>query len=412
MLLRKFERLDVDFSLSFCIINTSANNQLPNFMHYFTSESVAKGHPDKVADQISDTVLDYFFEKDTTARVAAETLVTPFKIVVAGEVRANFTPSHEDLEKKIRALIKDIGYVEGKFSYDNIGIEFLLNEQSADISQGVDKGSRKSEGAGDQGIMFGYACNETKQLMPAAITYAHKVLENIYKNQKQGKISGFGPDAKSQITLKYENGKVTEIDTVLVSIQHDASMKIGEIKSQIKPIISDLIPEELSKKTKFLFNPTGKFVIGGPEGDVGLTGRKIIVDTYGGSAPHGGGAFSGKDPTKVDRSAAYIARYLSKNIVAAGLAEKCLIQLSYAIGVAEPISIYVDSFGTAKIDEKEIVKLIQKNVDLTPKGIRDTLNLSNPIYVPTASYGHFGRDYDAKKGLFTWENADLAKKIA
>ena len=380
-------------------------------MYYFTSESVSRGHPDKIADQISDLILDYFLAKDSGARVAAEVLVTPFKIVIAGEVRANFTPSHEELERKIRNLIKDIGYIKGKFSFDNIGIEFLLNEQSADIARGVDKGDRRSEGAGDQGIMFGYACNENEQLMPAAITYAHKVLQNIYQNQEEGRISGFGPDAKSQITLKYKDGKVSEIDTVLVSIQHEESMNIEQITSQIKPIVSELIPENLLQNTKFLFNPTGKFVIGGPEGDVGLTGRKIIVDTYGGSAPHGGGAFSGKDPTKVDRSAAYIARYLAKNIVAAGLAEKCLIQLSYAIGVAEPISIYVDSFGTSKIKGSEIVSLIRKNVDLTPKGIRDLLSLANPIYLPTASYGHFGRDFDAKRGLFTWENTDLAKKL-
>ncbi len=380
-------------------------------MHYFTSESVSRGHPDKIADQISDLILDYFLARDPNARVAAETLTTPFKIVIAGEVRANFTPSHEDLEREIRKLIKTIGYDKGKFSHENIGIEFLLNEQSADIARGVDIGGRKSEGAGDQGIMFGYACQETKQLMPAAITYAHKVLENVYENQKIGNISGFGPDAKSQITLKYIDGKVSEVDTVLVSIQHDENMSLEQISSQIKPVIYSTIPESLLQNTKFLFNPTGKFVIGGPEGDVGLTGRKIIVDTYGGSAPHGGGAFSGKDPTKVDRSAAYIARYLAKNVVAAGLAEKCLIQLSYAIGIAEPISIYVDSFGTSKATKGEIVKLIEKNVDLTPKGIRDRLNLANPIYLPTASYGHFGRDFDKEKGLFSWENIDLAERL-
>ncbi len=290
-------------------------------MHLFTSESVSRGHPDKVADQISDLVLDYFLQRDGGARVAAETLVTPFKVVLAGEFRANFTLSHKDLENNIRELIKDIGYVSGKFSYDNIGIEFLLNEQSADIALGVDKGDRKSEGAGDQGIMFGYACNETEELMPAAITYAHKILQNIYDEQKAGKVSGFGPDAKSQVTLKYdENGKVLEVDTVLVSIQHQEGMQLEQITAQVKPVIKDLIPENYLQNTKFLFNPTGKFVIGGPEGDVGLTGRKIIVDTYGGAAPHGGGAFSGKDPTKVDRSAAYIARYLAKNIVAADLA--------------------------------------------------------------------------------------------
>ncbi len=355
--------------------------------------------------------MDYFLARDKSARVAAEVLATPFKIVVAGEVRANFTPSHEDLEKEIRGLIRDIGYINGRFSYKNIGIEFLLNEQSADIARGVDIGSRKSEGAGDQGIMFGYACNETPELMPAAISYAHRILQNIYDAQKSGEISGFGPDAKSQVTLKYEDGAITGVDTVLVSIQHDENMEIEEIESMVKPIIARTIPGELLDGTKFLFNPTGKFVIGGPEGDVGLTGRKIIVDTYGGAAPHGGGAFSGKDPTKVDRSAAYIARYLAKNVVAAGLADKCLIQLSYAIGIAEPISIYVDSFGTSKVPDAEIVRLIEQNVDLTPKGIRQKLDLARPIYLPTASYGHFGRKYNPEKGLFSWENVDLIGKL-
>ncbi|MDA9818364.1 methionine adenosyltransferase, partial [Flavobacteriaceae bacterium] len=324
-----------------------------------------------------------------------------------------FTPSHEDLGREIRNLIKNIGYNKGMFSADRIGIEFLLNEQSADISRGVDKGNRKSEGAGDQGIMFGFACKETKELMPASLIYSHQILEKIYQEQRAGKISGFGPDAKSQITLEYDdNGNIDSINTILVSIQHDEVLTIDDINKQIKPIISKIIPEKLlTNKTKFLFNPTGKFVIGGPEGDVGLTGRKIIVDTYGGAAPHGGGAFSGKDPTKVDRSAAYIARYLAKNIVTANLAEKCLIQLSYAIGVAEPISIHVNNFGTGKISEQEIIKLIQNNVDLTPKGIRDLLKLNQPIYLPTASYGHFGRKYDEKKGLFSWEGVKLAEKF-
>jgi S-adenosylmethionine synthetase len=378
-------------------------------MHYFTSESVSRGHPDKVADQISDLVLDYFLAQDIYARVAAETLVTPHKIVVAGEIRANFTPSHEVLEQKIRDLIKEIGYKDGVFSHDSIGIEFLLNEQSADIARGVDQGSKSSEGAGDQGIMFGYACKETKQLMPAAITYSHQILQNIYQAQKLGKISGFGPDAKSQVTLKYQGQEIVSIDTVLVSIQHDEALTNSDITRQITPVIQEIVPAKLLKNSKFLFNPTGKFVIGGPESDVGLTGRKIIVDSYGGSAPHGGGAFSGKDPSKVDRSAAYIARYLAKNIVAAGLAERCLIQLSYAIGVSKPVSIYIDSFATAILPEAEIVKLIYQNVDLTPCGIRDFLDLNKPIYLPTASYGHFGRD--ALDGFFSWERLDLVDKL-
>jgi S-adenosylmethionine synthetase len=374
-------------------------------MYLFTSESVSAGHPDKIADQISDLILDYFFEIDSKARVAAESFVTPFKIVIAGEIRANFEPNYQEIENRIRNLIKEIGYISGKFTYDKIAIEFLLNKQSDDIAQGVDKGDRASEGAGDQGIMFGYACSETPELMPASLTYSHQILQKIYQSQKQGKISGFGPDAKSQITLSYNNkNKIDHIDTILLSIQHQESLKIDDIIDQVKPVILDIIPEEfITNKTKFLFNPTGKFIIGGPEGDVGLTGRKIIVDSYGGAAAHGGGAFSGKDYTKVDRSGAYIARFLAKNIVASNLAEKCLIQLSYAIGVADPISIYVNSFGTSKISEEKIIQLINQKFDLTPRGIRDILKLDRPIYLPTASYGHFGRDYDADKGLFSWE---------
>lgn len=377
-------------------------------MYLFTSESVSAGHPDKIADQISDLILDYFIENDSNCRVAAETFVTPFKIVIAGEINSIFSPNYQILENKIRNLIKEIGYISGKFNYRDITIEFLLNKQSPDIAVGVDKGDRESEGAGDQGIMFGYACRETDELMPASLIYSHKTLKNIYQNQKIGKISGFGADAKSQVTLAYDNnGNIDHIDTILLSIQHQESLKINDIIGQIKPIILDIIPEEyINEKTKFLFNPTGKFIIGGPEGDVGLTGRKIIVDSYGGAAAHGGGAFSGKDHTKVDRSGAYIARYLAKNIVDARLAKKCLIQLSYAIGVAEPISIYVNSFGTSSISEDEIVSLIRKNIDLTPRGIRNLLNLNRPIYLPTASYGHFGREYDPQIGLFSWEKTD------
>ena len=375
-------------------------------MHYFTSESVSRGHPDKIADQISDLILDYFIAQDENARVAAEAFITPSKIIVAGEVKSNFNPSYNILEKKIRELIKGIGYISGKFNYNSIDIEFLLHEQSEDIAQGVDKGSKKSEGAGDQGIMFGYACSETKQLMPASLVYSHKILQNIYKNQENGSINGFGPDAKSQVTLKYEGDQIVGVDTVLVSIQHSEKLKQKEIAEQIQPIILETIPNGITSKTKFLFNPTGKFVIGGPESDVGLTGRKIIVDTYGGAAPHGGGAFSGKDPTKVDRSAAYMARYLAKNIVHAQLAEKCIIQLSYAIGIPEPISIYVNSFGTAVMPDVEISKMIKKYINLTPYSIIKTLKLKNPIYLPTASYGHFGREVNEL--LFNWEKVDLS----
>ena len=297
------------------------------------------------------------------------------------------------------------------FNCSDVEIEFLLNKQSADIALGVDSADRKGEGAGDQGIMFGYACGETKELMPASLLYSHKILRNIYASQNRGEISGFGPDSKSQITLEYdENGVATRLDTVLVSIQHDPHLTLEDIEKQIKPVVLDTIPDPLIKKEiRFLFNPTGKFVIGGPESDTGLTGRKIIVDTYGGAAPHGGGAFSGKDATKVDRSAAYIARYLAKNIVAASLADKCLIQLSYAIGISEPVSIYVNSYGSSKMSEAAIVKLIRRHVDLTPKGIRDFLSLDKPIYLPTATYGHFGRQH--KDSLFSWEKIDLAAKL-
>lgn len=377
-------------------------------MYLFTSESVSAGHPDKIADQISDLILDYFFEKDVNSRVAAESFVTPFKIIIAGEIRSNFVPDYKDIENRIRILIKDIGYIVGKFSYDKIAIEFLFNKQSEDIALGVDRAGRDSEGAGDQGIMFGYACEETEELMPASLMYSHKILRKIYEDQKGGKISGFGPDAKSQVTLAYGgNGDINYVDTVLLSIQHQESMDISDIIAQVKPIILKTIPKKFAtERTKFLFNPTGKFIVGGPEGDVGLTGRKIVVDTYGGAAAHGGGAFSGKDYTKVDRSGAYIARYLAKNIVAANLAKKCLIQLSYAIGVAEPISIYINSFGTSVVPEGEIVNLISKNIDLTPRGIRGLLQLNKPIYLPTATYGHFGRNYDPKRGLFSWERVD------
>ncbi|MFT5795350.1 MAG: S-adenosylmethionine synthetase [Ulvibacter sp.] len=377
-------------------------------MYLFTSESVSAGHPDKIADQISDLILDYFFEKDVNSRVAAESFVTPFKIIIAGEIRSNFIPDYQDIENRIRTLIKDIGYIVGKFSYDKIAIEFLFNKQSEDIALGVDRAGRDSEGAGDQGIMFGYACEETEELMPASLIYSHKILRKIYEDQKGGKISGFGPDAKSQVTLSYgDNGDIDYVDTVLLSIQHQESMGISDIIGQVKPIILTTIPKKfITERTKFLFNPTGKFIVGGPEGDVGLTGRKIVVDTYGGAAAHGGGAFSGKDYTKVDRSGAYIARYLAKNIVAANLAKKCLIQLSYAIGVAEPISIYINSFGTSVVPEGEIVNLISKNIDLTPRGIRGLLQLNKPIYLPTATYGHFGRNYDPKRGLFSWERVD------
>ena len=380
-------------------------------MFFFTSESVSSGHPDKIADQISDLILDHFLERDAQARVAAETFVTPKRIVVAGEIRSNYTLDTNEIECKIRELIKEIGYINGTFSYDSVKIEINLTEQSPDIARGVDEGDKHQEGAGDQGLMFGYACKETEDFMPAPAYYSHQVLRNIYENVRLNKISGFGPDAKTQLTFKYVNGKPVALKTVLVSIQHEEALSQTEIERQIKPIIITTIPQSFLQDTRFIFNPTGKFVIGGPEGDVGLTGRKIIVDTYGGSAPHGGGAFSGKDPTKVDRSAAYIARYLAKNVVASGLAQRCLIQLSYGIGIAEPISFYLNSFGTSKIEDTKIADYLMSNLDLTPKGIRTRLQLNKPIYLATATYGHFGRKYRENTGLFTWENMDLSREL-
>ncbi len=383
--------------------------------YLFTSESVAAGHPDKIADQISDLILDYHLKKDKNARVAAEVFVTPKKIIISGETRSNFHLDLSDLEIKIRKLIKTIGYIDETrlFSWQKVIIEFCLHKQSPDIAQGVDEGKNKLEGAGDQGIMFGYACDETEDFMPAPIYYSHQILRAIYENLAIGNIAGFGADAKSQITFKYQDGKPISVDTILLSIQHQEHITNESIVEQIKPIIQKTIKKDfLTDETKFLFNPTGKFVIGGPESDVGLTGRKIIVDTYGGSSPHGGGAFSGKDPTKVDRSATYMARYLAKNIVASGLAKKCLLQLSYGIGIAEPISFYLTSFDEDKKDlDKQITEYIRKNIDLTPKAIRTHLSLNNPIYQVTSTYGHFGRKFCPIENKFTWEKLNLVTNL-
>ena len=381
--------------------------------YLFTSESVSHGHPDKIADQISDLILDYFLENDQDARVAAESFVTPKRIIISGEVSCNFVWEKKIIEKKIRELIKKIGYVDGLFNFKDIKIEIDLNKQSSDIAVGVNEGEGldKSEGAGDQGIMFGYACNETKNFMPAPIYYAHQILRRIYQDKELGKISGFGADAKSQVTMRYINGKPVEIDTILVSIQHDKDLSLSAIEANLKPLILSEVPDKFTKNTKFLFNPTGQFIIGGPESDVGLTGRKIIVDTYGGAAPHGGGAFSGKDPSKVDRSAAYLARYLAKNIVAADLAEKCLIQISYGIGIAKPISFFLETYGTAKIRDSEIANYLTENIEMTPKAIRKRFGLNKPIYLPTATYGHFGRSNIDESGLFAWENLDLSIEL-
>ena len=383
--------------------------------HYlFTSESVSEGHPDKVCDIISDSVVDDFLSQENpeNSRVAMETLVTTNKVVMAGEVRGPESYNC-DYETLARNAVKEIGYEQegfhwNKFSFDSSGV----HSQSADIAMGVDASGNKDQGAGDQGIMFGYACKETPNLMPAPIYYSHKILEDMAIKRKKGDTPGIQPDSKSQVTLQYINGSPEKCTKIVVSTQHDESLDQKGVSEIITPIIKSIMPDEwISNETEILINPTGKFVIGGPDGDTGLTGRKIIVDTYGGAAPHGGGAFSGKDPTKVDRSAAYITRYIAKNIVAAGIADKCTLQLSYAIGVADPLSIYVDTHGTSKMSDDDLIKKITENIDLTPRGIRDHLNLHKPIYKKSAAYGHFGRDPESD-GSFSWEKLDLAEKLS
>jgi len=382
--------------------------------YFFTSESVSEGHPDKVSDRISDAVVDHFIGKDPFARVACETLTTTNKVVLAGEIRGPVKSDQEEVINKVRECIKDIGYEQDGFHWKNADVSYLLHEQSSDIAMGVDSNINKDEGAGDQGIMFGYACQETEQLMPAPIYYSHKILELMAKGRKDGSLKGLEPDSKSQVTLKYVNGIPQAVTSVVISTQHQEGLSPQDIKAIVTPILKESIPANLLEgltDEEFYVNPTGNFVIGGPDGDTGLTGRKIIVDTYGGAAPHGGGAFSGKDPTKVDRSAAYAARYLAKNIVSADLCTQCTIQLSYAIGVAKPLSIYVNTNGTNKIDEEKIEKIIPELMDLTPKGIREKLQLNKPIYETTAAYGHFGRTHDSQKGFFTWESLDLVKDL-
>jgi len=377
--------------------------------YLFTSESVSEGHPDKICDQISDALVDAYLKKDPHSRLAIETFATTNRVIVGGEIRAPEI-SHMQVEDIIRNTAKNIGCIHEGFNYEKLKISNFIHEQSVDIARGVDESNEKAEGAGDQGIMFGYACQETEVLMPAAIYYAHRILHNIKDAIKSGELEGLGPDAKSQVTLYYENGVPKRAETILVSIQHPEDMSILEVRKLIYPYVEKSLPKGwMCEDEKFLVNPTGKFVIGGPDGDAGLTGRKIIVDTYGGAAPHGGGAFSGKDPTKVDRSAAYMARYLAKNVVASGLAKKCTIQISYAIGIAKPLSLYVNNHGTG-VDGEELVKIIDDLVDLTPKGIRTHLGLNKPIYQRTASYGHFGRNPDSDGG-FSWEKTDLADKL-
>ena len=380
--------------------------------YLFTSESVAEGHPDKVCDRISDAVVDAYLTADPHSRVACETLATTNRVVIAGETRGPRTVTHDLIAHLARLAIRDIGYEQDGFHWENAKIEVLLHGQSADIAQGVDASGEKDEGAGDQGIMFGYACTETADLMPAPLYYSHKILHLMAAARKSGAAKMLGPDAKSQVTVRYENGKPVGATQIVVSTQHlDEKLTSSDVKAIIEPYVNQALPSGwISPETVWHVNPTGAFVIGGPDGDCGLTGRKIIVDTYGGAAPHGGGAFSGKDPTKVDRSAAYAARYLAKNVVAAGLSERCTIQLAYAIGVAKPLSLYVDLHGTGQVDAGKLEVVLAEVMNLTPRGIRTHLNLNRPIYARTSAYGHFGRQADADGG-FSWEKTDLADTL-
>ena len=378
--------------------------------YLFTSESVSEGHPDKVCDRISDMVVDTYLGLEPQSRVACETLTTTNKVVLAGETRGPEIKKDE-LISKVRDCIKDIGYDQEGFTYkEATKIECHLHSQSADIAMGVDSSGNKDEGAGDQGIMFGYACNETDVLMPAPIHFSHRILRLMAEDRKSGKLKGIEPDSKSQITIEYKDGVPKAVKSVVISTQHSKDVNLAQVKKLCMPYIERSIPKNLLgnlDENEIYINPTGNFVIGGPDGDSGLTGRKIIVDTYGGAAPHGGGAFSGKDPTKVDRSAAYASRYLAKNIVASKIADKCLIQLAYAIGVSKPLSIYVDLFSNDEEKNKHVEKLINENFDLSPRGIREMLGLNKPIYEKSAAYGHFGRDPESD-GAFSWENTDKA----
>lgn len=378
--------------------------------YVFTSESVSEGHPDKVCDRISDAVVDLYLAQDPYARVACETLATTNRIVIAGEVRGpeGLLAQVEDVA---RAAVKDIGYEQDGFHWKNAEVSVFLHAQSADIAVGVDAAGNKDEGAGDQGIMFGYACTETPALMPAPIYYSHKLLKSLAEVRHSGATPWLGPDAKSQFSLQYRDGKPVGATSVVLSTQHSESVSQEEIRETVRKHVLSILPEGwMCPEEAFYVNPTGRFVIGGPDGDAGLTGRKIIVDTYGGAAPHGGGAFSGKDPTKVDRSAAYAARYLAKNVVAAGLADKCTIQLSYAIGVSHPLSVYIDTAGTGRVDEDKLSDVLRDLMNLSPRGIREHLKLNRPIYARTAAYGHFGPEPDADGG-FSWEKTDLVADL-
>jgi S-adenosylmethionine synthetase len=379
---------------------------------HFTSESVSEGHPDKICDRISDAVLDAHLKAMPEARVGCETLATTNRVVIAGEVRGSSSVNAGVVEKLARDVIREIGYEQEGFHWQNAKVEVLLHEQSNDIAQGVDSGSNKDEGAGDQGLMFGYACKETAELMPAPILYAHKILRLMAEARRSGRETALGPDSKSQVTVTYEDGVPVNAASIVVSTQHtDETLESEDVRRIVEPYVRQALPEAwITDETVWHVNPTGKFVIGGPDGDCGLTGRKIIVDTYGGAAPHGGGAFSGKDPTKVDRSAAYAARYLAKNIVAGGWAERCTIQIAYAIGVSQPVSVYLDLHETGRVEARDLERVLTEVMDLSPRGIREHLGLNKPIYGRTAAYGHFGRAPEDDGG-FSWERTDLIGAI-
>lgn len=387
-----------------------SQTELQNFL--FTSESVSEGHPDKICDQISDALVDVYLSKDPYARCAIETVATTDTVIIVGETRGPDSITHDLLRDVARNKIREIGYDQEGFSWKTVNIDVKLHNQSADIAVGVDATGSKDEGAGDQGIMFGYACRETPVLMPAAIYYSHNILRSLSQARHSGALAGkIEPDAKSQVTLEYRNGQPVRATSIVVSTQHAEGMTQDDVRELVRPHVENTLPQGwMCDEAEFYVNPTGRFVIGGPVGDSGLTGRKIIVDTYGGSCPHGGGAFSGKDPTKVDRSAAYAARYVAKNIVAAGYADRCTIQLSYAIGVSKPLSVYVNTHGTGRVDEAHLVKAVGQVIDLSPRGIREHLQLNKPIYARTAAYGHFGRDPEADGG-FSWEKTDLIEPL-
>lgn len=379
--------------------------------YLFASESVAEGHPDKICDQLSDTILDAYLRSDPYQRVAIECLATTNFVVVAGEVKGKTSLTEADVDTLVRNKVAEIGYKQEGFDWQTLTVVNRIHSQSADIARGVDEGDNKEEGAGDQGMMFGYACRETPELMPAPIYYCHHIMKALADDRKAGILDMLGPDAKAQLSIQYMDGKPVGAHSIVVSTQHRAGLSQNDIRAIVTPYVEKILPQGwMCPSDRFFVNPTGQFIIGGPDGDTGLTGRKIIVDTYGGAAPHGGGAFSGKDPTKVDRSAAYAARYIAKNIVAAGLADKCTFQVAYAIGMAKPVSLYVDTHGTGRVDEDKLLKVIDGLVDLTPKGIRTHLGLNKPIYARTASYGHFGRAPEADGG-FSWERTDIVNEL-